>query len=35
VGGELIELGDLENEGEKFMFKRLNNRRGKIGIFKN
>jgi len=29
------ELRDVENEGENFMFKRLNNKRGKIGIFKN
>jgi len=35
VGVNHTELGDVENEGENFMFKRLNNKRGKIGIFKN
>ena len=29
------ELENLENEGEKFMYKRLNSKRGKIEILKN
>lgn len=28
-------MGNVKSEGEKLMYKRLNNKEGKIGIFEN